>query len=79
MKWSVTFEKFNQLKHENNRKQSAKKFNTKREAIAYLRSMGFVGVFEMPQFANCCYKPHKLPSWLTLRDGHGFYAYIKKN
>lgn len=79
MKWSDTFEKFNQLKHENNRKQSAKKFNTKREAIAYLRSMGFVGVFEMPQFANCCYKPYKLPSWLTLRDGHGFYAYIKKN
>lgn len=78
MKWSVTFEKFNQLKHENNRKQSSKKFKTKREAIAYLRSMGFVGVFEMPQFAGF-YTPYKLPSWLTLRDGHGFYAYIKKN
>lgn len=33
MKWTVTFEKFNQLKHENNFRQSAKKFNTKREAI----------------------------------------------
>lgn len=78
MKWTVTFEKFNQLKHDVNRKQSAKKFNTKREAIAYLRTMGFVGVFEMPQFTPF-YKADKLPGWLTLRDGHGFYAYIKKN
>ena len=73
---TVTFEKFNQIKHENNFKQSAKKFNTKREAIAYLRSMGFVGLFEMPLFANIGYKPYKLPSLLTLRNGHGFYAHI---
>lgn len=52
MKWTVTFRKFSQLKHELNSKQSAKKFNTKREAIAYLRSMGFVALGETEQFSK---------------------------
>lgn len=65
MKWTVTFRKFSQLKHELNSKQSAKKFNTKREAIAYLRSLGFVALGETEQF-NKYFKVPALPSVLYL-------------
>lgn len=65
MKWTVTFRKFNQLKHECNSKQSSKKFNTKREAIAYLRSLGFVSIGEVEQFSKYFRIP-ALPSVLYL-------------
>lgn len=65
MKWTVTFRKFNQLKHELNSKQSAKKFNTKREAIAYVRSLGFISLGETEQFSKYFRIP-ALPSVLYL-------------
>lgn len=75
MKWTVTFKKFSQLKHELNSKQSAKKFNTKREAIAYLRSMGFVTLGEIEKFSKYFRVP-ALPSVLYLAVNASTYATI---
>ena len=75
MKWTITFKKFNRLKHEMNRKQSAKKFNTKREAIAYLRSLGFVTLGEIEQFSEYFRVP-ALPSILYLAVNASTYAVI---
>jgi len=77
MRWSVTFKKHNQLKHEVNRKQSSKTFNTKREAIAYLRSLGFVTLGEMEQFSKYFRVP-ALPSVLYLAVNASTYAIIYK-
>lgn len=75
MKWSITFKKFNRLTHELNRKQSSKKFNTKREAIAYLRSLGFVTLGEIEQFSKYLRVP-ALPSILYLAVNASTYAII---
>ena len=75
MKWTITFKKFNRLTHELNRKQSSKKFNTKREAIAYLRSLGFVTLGEIEQFSKYFRVP-ALPSILYLAVNASTYAII---